>query len=289
MSQPPYGNQPPYGGQPDQNPPTYGQPSYGQQDPSGSQPGWGQTPSVPPTYAQPSTPPVPSYNEPTQQFGAPAGGYGGPPYGGPPYGGGPGGGYGTPQPPKKNLLPFIIGGLVLLLVAGGVGLFLLLGGDDDTVVADPPVTAETTTTSSSTEDTETSDTEDTETTDTEDTDTDTNTDDPNFAESEDFAISFVQLMVDGDYDSAFALLCEDGQDATDGDGFADAQALGDDFYATIGATTITDGTTTSVVPAESDRDLVSFDLETDVGTRSIELQVFEENPGELTICGYDSL
>lgn len=291
MSQPPYGNQPPYGGQPpygSQPSPGGSQSGWGQGNPAG-QPSYGQPPTgAQPSYGQPQTGAQPGFGQPTQQFGQPAfgAGYGPPPGGQPPYGsgpGGPGGPYGAPPPGKKSPLPFIILGLVVLLIAGGVGLFFVLNDDDPTPVASTtsPQTTESTT------DTETP-TEDTGST-TEDTDTDSPGDDqPNFTDSEEFAVTFVESMVDGDYVTAHASLCEDGRDASDGDGFADGQALADDFFEFIGATTITGGQTTDVYPDpdESDRDLVEVDLETDVGDVALVLSVLEED-SELTICGYD--
>lgn len=303
MSQPPYGNQPPYGGQPpfggqppQGGPPQGGQPPYGgQPSPGGSQSGWGQPASgSAPGYGQPSTGNLPpSYDQPTQAFGQPTqsfgqpgpggGGYGGPPGGQPPYGGGPGSPYGGPPPSKKSPLPFIIGGLVLLLVAGGIGLYFVLRGDDSPT---PVATSSTAQTTESTEDTA-DPTEDTETS--EDTGSPTG-DEPNFAESEDFAIAFVQFMVDGNYDAALATLCVDGQDPSDGDGFATGQELADDFFLELGATSVSGGQATAVTasPGETDRDLVTFDLETDVGTVALEVQVLDEDL-DLTICGYNSV
>jgi len=294
MSQPPYGTQPPYGGQPPfgGQPPTGGQPPYGgpPNPVGGSQPGWGQpTPSQPPPppptqpgYGPPPTASLPSYGPPTDQFGAPgAGGYGAP-GGQPPYGGGPGQPYGPPQPDKKSPVPFIILGLVVLLVLGGVGLAFFLNKDDPTPVVAPTATS---TSTQSTEDTG-SPTEDTESS-TEDTSS-PGGDEPNFAESEDVAIAFMQLMVDGDYDTALTQLCEDGRDPSDGDGFAAGQNLADDFFLELGATTITGGETTAVAPSDIDRDIVTFDLDTDVGVVVLDVQVLEEEIGApLTICGYD--
>jgi len=181
-------------------------------------------------------------------------------------------------------LPFIIGGLVLLLVAGGIGLYFILKDDSA-----PPVVA--TTTAQTTESTESSEdtadpTEDTETTE----DTGSTGDEPNFAESEDVAVEFVQLMIDGNYETAYASLCEDGRDVADGDGLADPQALADDFFLELGATTVTGGETTDVVFRDIESDTVSFDLDTDVGVVSLDVKVLEETPGgTLTICGYDSV
>jgi len=264
MSQPPYGNQPSYGGQ---------------QNPGGSQSGWGPpNPPVPPSYPPPQTGGLPSYGQPTQQFGQPTGGGGyGPPLGGqPPYGGGPSRPYGVPQPPKKSPLPFIIGGLVLLLVAGGVGLFLLLNDDDPTPIATSTSTS-TSQTSESTEDTDSP---------TEDTDTGSPSGDPNFAESEAVAVVFIELMIAGEYDTARSSLCEDGQDM-----FADGQALADDFLSFLGpgVAAITDGEATDVYadPDQPDRDLVEFDLVTNTGNEALAVSIFEES-GNLTICGYDN-
>lgn len=288
MSQPPYGNQPPYGGQPN---PGGSQSGWGQPNPAG-QPGFGPPPTgATPGYGQPPTvPPQPSFGQPTQQYGQQAfggggGGYGVPPGGPPPYAGGPGAPFGGPPPAKKSPLPFIIIGLVVLLIAGGVGLFFALDDDDPTPVAS--TSSQPTQTSADT-DTPTEDTE----TPTEDTDTDSPSgDDPNFAESEVVAADFMELMVNGDYDTALGTLCEDGRDPSDGDGFADGQALADDFFTEIGATTITDGQIVSVLSSgDSDRDVVAFDLDTEVGTVGFEVQVLEEEIGaDLTICGYDSL
>ncbi len=286
MSQPPYGNQPPYGGQPN---PGGSQSGWGQSDPAG-QPGFGPPPTGPaPSYGQPPTVAQPSFGQPTQAYGQPAygggGGYGPPPGGPPSYGGGPGAPYGAPPPGKKNPLPFIIIGLVVLLIVGGVGLFFALDDDDPTPIA--TTSSQPAQTSADTDTT----TEDTETP-TEDTDTDSPSgDDPNFAESEVVAADFVQSMIGGDYDAALGALCEDGRDPSDGDGFADGQSLADDFFTEIGATTITDGQLVSVTSSgDSDRDVVTFDLETEVGTVGFEVQVLEEEIGaDLTICGYDSL
>jgi hypothetical protein len=184
------------------------------------------------------------------------------------------------------VLPFIIGGLVLLLVAGGVGLYFLLKDDEPTPVAS--------TTSQSTEPTEdtsspTEDTEDTETP-TEDTDTDSPSgDEPNFPDSVAVADAFLELMIDGDYPTALTKLCTDGQDPSDGDGFADGQALAADFFATLGATTVTGGLSVAIEPSDTDRDVVTYELDTDVGVVTLDVQVFEEVVGaELTICGYQT-
>jgi len=262
MSQPPYGNQPPDGGQPPDgaNPPPGGsQSGWGQPNPAG-QPGFGQPPTAAaPSYGQPQTGPEPGFDQPTQQFAQPPG--------------------------KKSPLPFVILGLVVLLIAGGVGLFFVLNDDDPTPVASTTAvqpTESTADTDSSTEDTDSR---------TEDTDTDSPSgDEPNFADSDEFALTFVELMVDGDYDTALLALCEDGRDASDGDGFADGPALAADFFTELGATTITDGRSTDVYPNpdESDRDVVEFDLETDVGDVQLAVSVLEES-GNLTICGYDTL
>jgi hypothetical protein len=210
--------------------------------------------------------------------------YGSSPGGQPPYGGGPGGPYGSPPPSKKSPLPFIILGLVVLLVAGGVGLFFLLNDDDPTPVAQ--TTAQTT---ESTEDTG-DPTEDTSgpTEDTDDTDAPGGSG-PNFDDSVAVADAFIELMIDGDYDTAFTTLCSDGQDPSDGDGFADGQALAADFFDALGATTVTGGRSVDIEPSDTDRDIVTYDLETDVGTVGLEVDVFEETAGEdLTICGYDT-
>jgi len=287
MTQPPYGNQPPYGGQPN---PGGSQSGWGQPPPAG-QPGFGPPTGAAPSYGQPPSVAQPSFGQPTQQYGQPAfggggggGGYGPPPGEPPPYGGGPGAPYGGPPPEKKNPLPAIIIGLVVLLIAGGVGLFFALDDGDPTPIA---ITSSQPTQATTDTDTPTQDTENTE-----DTDTDSPTgDDPNFAESEVVAADFVQSMIDGDYDTALGALCEDGRDPSDGDGFADGQALADDFFTEIGATTITDGQLVSVLSSgDTDRDVVAFDLETEVGTVGFEVQVLEEEIGaDLTICGYDSL
>lgn len=221
-------------------------------------------------------------DSPLPSFGQPAtSGYGAPP----PYGSGPGSPYGGPPPSKNSALPFIIGGLVLLLVAGGVALFFVLNKDDPTPVA----TSSTSQSTVSTPDTG-SPTEDTQSP-TQDSDTGSpGGDAPNFAESEDVAIAFVQLMIDGNYGAALTRLCEDGRDPSDGDGFADPQALADDFFLELGATTVTGGETTGVLPSDIDRDVVSFDLETDIGVVSLDVQVLEEEVGaDLMICGYDSV
>jgi len=171
-------------------------------------------------------------------------------------------------------------------------LFFVLNDDDPIPIASTTAvqpTESTADTDSSTEDTD-SRTEDTDST-TEDTDTDSPSgDEPNFADSDEFALTFVELMVDGDYDTAFLALCEDGRDASDGNGFADGPALAADFFTELGATSITDGRSTDVYPNpdESDRDVVEFDLETDVGDIQLAVSVLEES-GNLTVCGYDTL
>jgi len=285
MSQPPYGNQPPQGGQP---------PYGGQPGPGGSQSGWGPTnPPTPPSptgqpgFGQQPTAAQPGYGPPTgaqpgfgapptQQFGQPAaGGYGSPPGGQPPYGGGPGGPYGSPPPAKKSPLPFIIGGLVLLLIAGGVGLFFALKEDEPT-----PVAQTTTQSTQSTEETEES-SEDTEES-TEDTDDSPSGDDPNFDDSVSLADAFLELMIAGDYEAARFTLCEDGLDM-----FADGAALAADFFDTLGATSVTGGQSTAIEPDGSDRDTVTYDLETDVGTVALDVSVFEED-GSRTVCGYST-
>lgn len=161
----------------------------------------------------------------------------------------------------KGWLPIIIGGLVLLLVAGGVGLYFLLKDDaGPTKVADA--------TASRTEDPGTPGGQE-----------------PNFAESEDVASGFIQSIIDGDYQAAYGMLAANGQDM-----FPDGQALADDFFLTIGASTVTGAQTTSVTPGggESDldvRDQVTFELDTDSGTVGFSVQVCEED-GDLKICAY---
>ena len=91
-------------------------------------------------------------------------------------------------------------------------------------------------------------------------------------------------MIDADYQAAHGMLAADGQAM-----FPDGQALADDFL-TIGASTVTGTETTSVTPTvgESDldvRDLVTFDLDTDVGAVGFSVQVCEE-AADLKICAY---
>lgn len=297
-TQPPYGSQPPYGGQPPSGsqPPYGGQPPHGGQPPAGqppyggqpaqggAEPGWGQPPPpvpqpppAPPSYGPPPATGLPSYQQPTTTFGQPAGGPGfGAPPGGPPYGGGPGSPYGAPQP-KKSPVPFIVLGLVVLLIAGGLGLFLALNKDDPTPIA-------TSITAPTTQDTETADTEPP----TEDTGSPTDTE-PNFPDSGAAATSFLHWMIVGDYETAHSALCEDGRDASDGDGFADGQALADDFFGFLQASSVTSSETTDVYldPDDPDRDVVEVSLATDVGQVPLVISILEEG-GDLTICGYDA-
>ncbi|MDQ3716310.1 MAG: hypothetical protein M3381_09910 [Actinomycetota bacterium] len=175
-------------------------------------------------------------------------------------------------------MPFIIGGLVLLLVAGGIGLFFLLKDDNSPT---PVANSSTAQSSEPTADTETP-TEDTETP-TEDTDTDSAGEGPNFSDSVFVADAFLELMIAGDYDSARSTLCQDGQDM-----FADGQALADDFFDELGASTVTGGQSTAIEPDGTDRDTVTYDLETDVGAVSLDVSVFEETAGaDRTVCGYN--
>lgn len=266
MSQPPYGNQPPpYG-----SPPPYG----------GSQPGWG----APQTGGQPVY-----GSQPTQQFGAPAGGGGGfgyPPSAPPPYGSGPGGPYGYGQPPKKSPVPWIIGGLVLLLVAGGIGLFFILSGDEDpstvastTSVQATETTEETTEESEQSEESEESEqSRETEMTTQDSEEPDSGGSGQNFPASQDIALDFVNALVGGDFVGAHSLLCAGGQAAVD------PQGLADDFFVTLGSTTILGGGISGVAPDGVD-DVVSFDIETDVGVVFLDVLVIEES-GILTICGF---
>ncbi len=148
-----------------------------------------------------------------------------------------------------------------------------------------PVVASTTASSTESTGESASSTEDTESS---TQDTGSPGDDPNFPESETLAVTFVDLMAAGQYDSAHFLLCEDGRDASDGDGFADGQALADDFFGFLGATSVVDFQVTDVHvdPDDSTRDIVWMDIDTDAGSVPVDFSMLEES-GTVTICGYD--
>jgi hypothetical protein len=194
-------------------------------------------------------------------MGQPPGPYGAPgPF--PPQYGGP---YGAPPPPpKRNLLPWLIVGGAVLLSGVGLLLVVLLTRDDgpsgtqaaastaptsasasasrESAAAELPGGARVVEPSSSS---------------------------ARFPGSEQVALTWVQAMADGDFETAYELSCADVQAsaAAVDDGSGPAWALGTYFYEqTLGGNGFTEGSFDSIqYSAAADSDVGSFTLQLDSG------------------------
>jgi hypothetical protein len=274
MSQPPgpYG---PYGPPAEPNRPNNPYPPQNQPGPYGQPGSYGQ----PAPYGQPG-----SYGPPPS--GPPA-------YGPPPQGGFPSGGYGQPPQPgkKKALLPWIIVGIAVLVSGVGVALvFLLTGKDDD---ADNQAATSSSSSSSSPATSEPAD----------------NSHDSahgelpggaqvvvpeddgggQFEGSDEVALTWVQAMADGEFQTAYDMSCADVQDAAAGaavGGTEDpAWELGTYFFEqTLGGVGFTEGTFDSITFQEdSNQDMAAFTLQLDNG-ETFTLLVYV-GP-DLTVCDF---
>jgi len=265
MSQPPG----PYG--------PYGQPSDPNRPGQPYQPGPYQPQGQPtPSYGLPAPPPQP-YGSPSQ-----------------PPGGFPPGGYGPPpQPPQKKngLLPWLIVGAAVLVSGLGILLVVLLTGDDDTPTANQATAAS----SSSSAPATSSSAEPSQESATGDLPGGAQVAEPTadsggqFEGSGEVALTWVQALADGEFQTAYDLSCAEVRDA------AAAAAIGGTedpawelatyFYEqTLGGVGFTEGSFDSVTyQAASNQDMAAFTLQLDNG-ETFTLLVYV-GP-DLTVCDF---
>ena len=221
--------------------------------------------------------PAPGYGQPPQAYGhQPA--YGQPgPYGTPP---------GQPQPPKKNLLPWLIVGGALLLAGAGIALVLLLtGGDSDDERTDASATSSAATSTSASPTREQS---------LENLPGGAQVAEPTvtagnaFEGSEEVALTWVDALSEGDYETAYGLSCAEVQDAStaaateSGD---PAYELGRYFYEQVlGGVGFTGGTFDSIQYDDAtDTDVAYFTLDLENGESFILLVYVQQ---DLTVCDF---
>jgi hypothetical protein len=203
--------------------------------------------------------PQPPVGGPPPYFPPPPGygGYPPPPFGPPP-----------PQPPRKpNLLPWLIVAGAVLISGLGIALVVLLTGDDS---ADRQAAVSTSAAPSSSSSATPSRQNDTA-----QLPGGARVAEPaddsggRFAGSGDVALTWVQAMADGDFQTAYDLSCTDVQASSDAaaDEEGPAQALGTYFYdITLGGETFSGGTFDGVEYDDvSGTDLASFTLDMDSG------------------------
>jgi hypothetical protein len=198
------------------------------------------------------------------------------------------GGYGPPpQPPKRNLLPWLIVGLAVLVSGVGVALVVLFTGkDDDTSTQAATSSSTSTATSTSSEPTREA---------TGDLPGGAQVAEPTddgggqFEGSGDVALAWVQAMADGEFQTAYDLSCADVQEAAatasetnTGD---PAWELGTYFFEqTLGGVGFTEGTFDSVVHhPDSNTDMATFTLLLDDG-QTFTLLVYVTP--DLTVCDF---
>jgi hypothetical protein len=212
----------------------------------------------------------------------------GPRYGQPPYGyGQPGYGQAPPPPPKKKtglLLWLIVGGAVLLSGLG-VLLVVLLGGNDTT--ATPTAAPHSTAAASSAPTPSASAPAHGELPGGAQV-ADRNTGGrAKFAGSDQVALTWVQAMADGHYQSAYDLSCADvQQSATDAAAGGDpARELGTYFFEqTLSGQGFTDGSFDSIIyNRDTDSDIASFTLQLENGQEFV-LLVYVQGDG--TVCDF---
>ena len=228
---------------------------------------------------QPPGPYGPPYGEPTP-YGAPQ--YGPPQYGRPgPYGP-------PPQPPaKKNLIPWLIVGGAVLLSGIGIGLVLLLGGGDSGTEEQAAVatTSSAPATSSSAEPSRESALGD--------LPGGAQVAEPTqaagnaFPGSDEVALTWVDALADGDWQTAYDLSCVEVQDAatTAAAGGDPAYELGRFFYEqTLGGVGFTGGTFDSIqFDATTGTDIGAFTLALENGETFTLLVYVQE---DLTVCDF---
>ena len=196
-------------------------------------------------------------------MGQPPGPYGAPgPF--PPQYGGP---YGAPPPPppSRNLLPWlIVGGAVLL---SGVGLLLVVLLTRDDGASSTQASASTAATSASAS--ASSGSAAAELPGGARVVEPSSTSSARFPGSEQVALTWVQAMADGDFETAYELSCADVQAsaAAVDDGSGPAWALGTYFYEqTLGGNGFTEGSFDSIQYSEAaDSDVGTFILQLDSG------------------------
>jgi hypothetical protein len=234
---------------------------------------------------QPPGPYGPPYGVPTP-YGQPAYGQPGPPQYGLP------GAYGAPpqppQPPaRKNLLPWLIVGGAVLLSGIGIGLVLLLGGGDSGTEERAAVatTSSAPATSSSAEPSQESALGD--------LPGGAQVAEPTqaagnaFPGSDEVALTWVDALADGDWQTAFDLSCAEVQDAatTAAAGGDPAYELGRYFYEqTLGGVGFTEGTFDSIQFDETTgTDIGAFTLALENG-ETFTLLVYVQP--DLTVCDF---
>ncbi len=228
---------------------------------------------------QPPGPYGPSYGEHTP--------YGRPAYGPPQYG--PPGPYGPPpQPPaRKNLIPWLIVGGAVLLSGIGIGLVLLLSGGDSGTEEQAAVatTSSAPATSSSAEPSRESALGD--------LPGGAQVAEPTqaagnaFPGSEEVALTWVDALADGDWQTAYDLSCVEVQDAATAAaaGGDPAYELGRFFYEqTLGGVGFTGGTFDSIqFDATTGTDIGAFTLALENGETFTLLVYVQE---DLTVCDF---
>jgi hypothetical protein len=230
---------------------------------------------------QPPGPYGPPYGEPTP-YGRPYGQPGPPPYGQPgPYGA-------PPQPPaRKNLLPWLIVGGAVLLSGIGIGLVLLLGGGSSGTEerAAAATTSSAPATSSSAEPGQESALGD--------LPGGAQVAEPTqaagnaFPGSDEVALTWVDALADGDWQTAYDLSCAEVQDAATAAaaGGDPAYELGRYFYEqTLGGVGFTEGTFDSIQFDETTgTDIGAFTLALENG-ETFTLLVHVQP--DLTVCDF---
>lgn len=240
----------------------------------------------PRAMTQPPGPYGPPYGEPTNPYGTPgqpAYGQQPPAYGQPgPYGPPPG----QPQPPKKSLLPWLIVGGALLLAGTGIAMVLLLTGrESDEERADASTSSSPATSSSASPTSEQS---------LGDLPGGAQVAEPTvaagnaFAGSEEVALTWVDALADGNWETAYDLSCVEVQDAStaaateSGD---PAYELGRYFYEQVlGGVGFTGGTFDSIEYDDTTgTDVAIFTLDLENGDTFTLLVYVQE---DLTVCDF---
>lgn len=250
-----------------------------------------------PNRAQYADPQYGAHQYSAPQYGAPEYGahlYGAPQYGAPQFQHQAAGYRPQPQwqqpPAKRGFLPWLLLGLVALVVAGGVTTVALVAGDDPAPVAEDqpggPVPADMPAGTPDDSDGDSGGGVEPEdcfiNCDPEDADTeDTDTGEANFADSDVIALSFVEAFANGDAATAYSLICSAGMGL-----FPTPDALAQDFYGTLGFTTIDGGDLVDVAAADSSSDVAEFVLQTDAGDVTFSVVIVEE-AGARLVCGYE--
>ncbi|MDQ4037091.1 MAG: protein kinase [Actinomycetota bacterium] len=109
----------------------------------------------------------------------------------------------------------------------------------------------------------------------------------NFADSRDVAVTFIEALANGDSDAAYDLLCPDAQAGGDDDAFPNGYALANFFFnEIIGGNEITGGEVTGHEATDYEADIVTFDLDTDVGNVAVGLELYQDADQGLEVCGY---